>query len=419
MKGGSGDHPARPPGIALYLGTPGAQLVTPRWQMWFHSAPVVFLLVLLAVVVCSGSASAGPPGATVVLSGRSGFDGSLARGVRWSEGGSSPGWELDHEGLARGEGQLTTAVIELPLPVVEVVASWNAFTPPGAKLRIELRASAREDLWTPWFSMAVWPNGQGTPGLRKHLSGRVNEDTLVLTEPARRFQLRVTLYPNENGHSPRLRLLALAGSTPLRQPPPEELATVAFTDGETSRPPAWGKSLPVPFRSQRWEDPSISGRICGPTSLAMILEYYGQSLPTERVAALAYDQLNGIYGNWPFLAAVAAEAGLESYVTRFTDWSGIEAEILAGHPAILSVRFGPGELPGAPISASSGHLLVVAGFTETGDVLVNDPAAWTEETGRIVYDRQALLSAWANGVAILVHGPSPADRSATGPPGTP
>ncbi|MBE3577264.1 MAG: C39 family peptidase [Limnochordales bacterium] len=351
------------------------------------------LAALLVMAACTGPVQAAPQSETLVFASREAFSDVTTDGVCWVDGDFS-GWELDARGRARGEGYLTTAICELKLPVTEIVVSWNSRTPPGATLRVEMRAQVAEDLWTPWFSLAVWPGGRGAPGLRRDASGWVNEDTLVLREPTRRVQLRLTLTASETGNSPRVGLLALVGSTPLA--PPAKASPQADTH------PAWGKMLDVPFRSQRWEDPSISGRICGPTSLAMILDYYGKHLPTATVAALAYDELNGIYGNWPFLAAAAAELGLASYVTRFSDWEGVEAEILAGHPVIISVRFGPGELPGAPISSTSGHLLVVRGFTETGDVYINDPAAWNEESGRTVYDREALLAAWKNGVAIPV-----------------
>lgn len=351
------------------------------------------LAAALVLLAFSGSALAAPQSQTLLLASRAEFGGAAADGVQWIDGDFS-GWELDSRGQARGEGYLTTEALEFALPVTEIVASWNSRTPPGSKLRVEVRAQVARDLWTPWFSLAVWPNGNGTPGVRRDASGWVNEDTLVLQEPARRVQIRLTLTASETGNSPRVGLLALVGST--------SLTASSVADSPAASHPAWGKSLEVPFRSQRWEHPSISGRICGPTSLAMILEYFDRPLPTVAVAALAYDELNDIYGNWPFLAAAAAEAGLASYVTRFPDWNGVEAEILAGHPVIISIRFGPGELPGAPINSTSGHLLVVRGFTQTGDVLVNDPAAWNEETGRIAYDREALLAAWKNGVAIPV-----------------
>ena len=41
-------------------------------------------------------------------------------------------------------------------------------------------------------------------------------------------------------------------------------------------------------------------------------------------------------------------------------------------------RSARGELDGAPISSTDGHLLVIVGFTDDGDVVVNDPAARPE-----------------------------------------
>ncbi|MCW2808497.1 MAG: hypothetical protein JWQ93_2452, partial [Marmoricola sp.] len=51
-------------------------------------------------------------------------------------------------------------------------------------------------------------------------------------------------------------------------------------------------------------------------------------------------------------------------------------------------------LTGAPISATAGHLVVISGFTSTGDVVVNDPAAPTNSSVRRTYDRGQFERAW-------------------------
>ena len=73
-----------------------------------------------------------------------------------------------------------------------------------------------------------------------------------------------------------------------------------------------------------------------------------------------------------------------------------EAErfIAAGIPLVASVSFSRGQLTGAPISATSGHLLVIAGFTSNGNVVVNDPAAPNNSSVRRVYDRGEFERAW-------------------------
>ena len=74
-------------------------------------------------------------------------------------------------------------------------------------------------------------------------------------------------------------------------------------------------------------------------------------------------------------------------------------------PVIVSIAFGAGELSGAPISASNGHLLVVVGFTADGDVVVNDPAADSPAGVRRTYDRGQLERAWldaSTGTAYVI-----------------
>jgi hypothetical protein len=99
-------------------------------------------------------------------------------------------------------------------------------------------------------------------------------------------------------------------------------------------------------------------------------------------------------GNWPFNTAYAANLAGHAFVTRLTSLRPAERFIKAGIPLVASIAFGPGELDGAPISSTNGHLVVIVGFTKTGDVVVNDPAAATNAGVRRTYDRAQFENAW-------------------------
>ena len=70
-----------------------------------------------------------------------------------------------------------------------------------------------------------------------------------------------------------------------------------------------------------------------------------------------------------------------------------ERLVAAGIPVVISIAFGPGELVGGPLDSTSGHLIVVRGFTESGDVVCNDPAAASEAAVQVTYKRAELESA--------------------------
>ena len=121
----------------------------------------------------------------------------------------------------------------------------------------------------------------------------------------------------------------------------------------------------------------------------MVLGYYGR-LPSassygwvgprvdpwvDEVARRTYDAAYEGTGDWPFNTAYAASRGLDAFVTRLRSLTEAEALVAAGIPVIASVSFSNGALYGAPISSTAGHLMVIVGFTATGDVVVNDPAA--------------------------------------------
>ena len=78
-----------------------------------------------------------------------------------------------------------------------------------------------------------------------------------------------------------------------------------------------------------------------------------------------------------------------------------------GVPLIISISFKAGELPGAPISKTNGHLIVVRGFAENGDVLVNDPAGRDNGSVQFTYPRAALEAAWTHShrTTYIIHPP--------------
>jgi len=154
------------------------------------------------------------------------------------------------------------------------------------------------------------------------------------------------------------------------------------------------------------EDPAISGRICSPTSLAMVLAARGIDLPTAEVAAGCYDHGEGIYGNWPFNVAYAAGKGLDGRVDYFYSLADLAAELAAGNLVVATVKFGKGQLDGAPIGSTSGHLMALRGFAHRGDkvyALVNDPASPDVAGVPREYLAEQFADAWT-GVAYVFQG---------------
>ena len=343
---------------------------------------------ILFFICMSYVATAAPLSQLLLHEKKSNFVGAELTGVKWH------GEELilDENGLNQGEGSIVSAVLKTSFPFNNAVPSWNCIAPPKTGIRVELRAGRGESTWTDWYEISQWGKNISSrgPGIKKSWHGYVDADTLELYQEYDYIQYRVTLLSEDHIQTPRVRRLGIVVV--------DKFKLGLQNDLKPSK--AWGKSLAVPYFSQMVEDPRIAGRICAPTSMTMVLNFFSNNLKTKETADLAYDAFNGIYGNWPYIAAVG-ELGLKSYVTRFPDWRGVEEQIIKGYPVIISIRFGVNELKKSPIRSSNGHIIVVRGFTEDGQVMCNDPAAYGEDKGQVVYDREELRKAWSNGVAII------------------
>jgi len=259
---------------------------------------------------------------------------------------------------------------------------------------VKVEASAiLPDHATKFYTLAEWsPDGKIFPRAsvrgQKDADGNVDTDTLVLNQPAKAAQFRVTL-GGTNGAVPVLKFLGVSFSN--------TKIPVALREPNHA---AWGKIIATPEHSQH--GPWVDKGWCSPTSLSMVLSRWAgilqrpeMDLIVPQVAAKVYDSGLPGTGNWPFNTAFAGSfPGMRSYVTRLDDLSEVEDWIAAGIPVILSARW-DWLKPGRPLDAD-GHLIVCIGFTEDGDVVVNDPAARPEKGiyVRQIYKRADVIHAW-------------------------
>jgi hypothetical protein len=291
----------------------------------------------------------------------------------------------------RTSGTYESPLIGCPRRFDRAVPFWNATTPPGSWVQVRARVFRGETCLCDWMLVSTW--SRAARGHRDTRSGDVtlDQDTLMIPEGATALQLQVALH---------------AG---FRNPRVARLGACTF---DSKAFPTVGKlrfrsmALAVPYRTQRSTPEPIAMKVCGPTSLSMAMQYYGVPRSTEEIAQLARDPAGPIeYGNWAYLAAAAGELGFDAEVAAFDSLDDVVAELKAKHPVIMALAYEEGRLRGAPISRTSGHLILARGLTKSGRILVNDPAGFGPADGQISYDPVQLVQAWKRGVAILLHPP--------------
>ncbi|MCP2169168.1 peptidase C39 family protein [Goodfellowiella coeruleoviolacea] len=307
-------------------------------------------------------------------------------------------------------------------PATQLVASWNADTPEGTWLEVAMRGHTAAGTDTAWYVLGRWA-AKDTDIKRTSVTGQSDVDGMVDVDTYQTaagtrlvgYDLRVTLYRRVGlAASPTLSMVgAMTSAIPDR-----------FTVPTSPSGGAWGIELPVPRYSQNTHAgryPQYGGggeNWCSPTSTEMVVEYWGRgpsrhdlswvdpgySDPSvDHAARFTYDHAYEGTGNWPFNTAYAATYGLWGHITRLGSLTELEQYTKRGIPVITSQSFLASELDGAGYG-TAGHIMVVIGFTPTGDVIVNDPASPNNTAVRHVYKRAQFETVWQRTKRILANG---------------
>lgn len=256
-------------------------------------------------------------------------------------------------------------------PAKSGVVSWNTTAPHGA---LAIRVRFDDETWTEALPYVRWDEQSRMSLGGRSYGARFEVDLLMTTRPFTAIAIESTT-----------RLDAAALATPPSERPREgKLAPI---------------ELDVPMRSQYVGDPGRGW--CSPASLAMLLAANGVDIDVGGVATETYDDAYHGTGNWAFNVAFASRFGLRSFVAFLRDLTHARTFLEAGVPLAVSLTWKKGELDNPPLEESDGHIVVLRGFDDAGNPIVNDPA---QATIRVVYPREQFEKLWVQhrGIAYVI-----------------
>jgi hypothetical protein len=253
------------------------------------------------------------------------------------------------------------------------VLSWNTYTVAG---RLAFRLLRAHTPATEWIEHVEW-NDSGRRSFDMSHDGVTVETDVIRAE---------TPFDGIEVAAEGVEFNLLAFSTPVMARASLPYASDAFI-------------LDVPARSQFVVESERGW--CSPASLSMLHAYHGIDIPVAETAGHVFDRAYNGTGNWSFNVAFSGALGLRAAVAYLDNLDRAARLIERNIPIAISYSWRAGELPGAPLEHSDGHLAVLRGFTSNGDCAINDSA---HPSLRVTYPRAAIERIWqrAGGVAYVV-----------------
>lgn len=318
-----------------------------------------------------------------------------------------------------------SSAYQLKTPATKIVSSWQANTPGASWIETKLSVHVNGH-WSDWFNMGKWAletNGIERTSIvpdQETADGAVYQDTYFANDgqSVDAYKLQEVMH-GDGSNQPSVRQLAVTSSDP----------TVAVQGATSTTTMKRAIDLNVPKYSEyahNDEYTMLDGggtAWCSPSSVSMVLKYFGKSPTQAQINALPADSVfdsrnraDGAVdyaawhifdygykttGDWPFNTAYAASFGMDTSVRQYNSLQGIEGWIQRGVPVVVSIAWDntssdPNKhLDGSSIDKTPGHLMVVRGFTQNGDVIANDPATPSGDADvRHVYQRGQFERVW-------------------------
>lgn len=257
------------------------------------------------------------------------------------------------------------------------LASWNGRVENNrTSFRVFVRVPYGND-WSPWLEVGYWKANIWSGSKQTSFSGGyVDIDILTLHTLVTEWQFAVEMKRlATTDPSPTLHLLSFFMSDT------RTTQYLNYIDIVNDDPPEI--FIETQFVAQRNVSSEIGSSICSPSTVSMILLSYGIEVDPLKFAIDTKDPYYNLFGVWPRVVQNASEYGLRGMVTRYRTWSDAYHVLAQGGRIGMSI--------GQPLY--SGHLVMLAGFTENGDPIVHDP--WRTYDGYgIVFDKSQLSYSW-------------------------
>ena len=276
----------------------------------------------------------------------------------------------------RKQGSVILKPQHAPYPFNQGLPSWNGSAPDASSSFLVQMRFPYGGGWSPWLTVGYWKEYFLTAyGSTSYGGGNVDVDYVTLNAYQSDWQFKVTLVRTGiDLPSPTIRKLSFFASDS------RTTASMNLTRIVNDNPPEI--FVPTDFIYQYGVDPDIGGSICSPTSVSMILRSYDIPVDPLQFARDTYDPYHNMFGVWPRVVDNAAEYGLDGSVMRYRTWSQARDVLASGGRISISV--------GPPLY--SGHLMMLAGFSASGDPIVHDPAQ--ADGYAYIFDKTDLSRSW-------------------------
>jgi hypothetical protein len=297
--------------------------------------------------------------------------------------------DIEKDTSLSGTRILTSRPVETPFSFASLFLSVNCQFPPNSYALIEVQVRA-DNKWSGFYKLALLSAQLKTsfpPQADEY--ARVNTDELELSVPAQAYRYRIHL----SGGAEADLIAATLVKTPF-----------LYNEKTSSKLPLRAREVGIVPLSQLEQKTPQKRRICSPTSLLMALTYLGIDTDIKQVMDGVFDATASIYGNWLFNVVYASQVGATAYVRRFAALTELEQFITPDTCVIASIAFDKGDLANAPMSHTTGHLVVLRGW-KNGKVLVADPAAPRADSVLRAYNAQEFAHAWLKrkkGISYIV-----------------